>query len=74
MQVYVVNIQKLLILYTLAQKKVKYCTNFENMHKTCHFFLFAYDINLHFKHNVYIKKILWKYCNACVNSLWVKIK
>ena len=56
MQVYVVNIQNLLILYTLAQKKVKYCTNFENMHKTCNFFLFAYNINLHFKHNVYIKK------------------
>ena len=39
MQVYDVNIQKLLILYTLAQKNVKYCTNFENMHKNCIFFL-----------------------------------
>ena len=53
MQVYDVNIQKLLMLYTLAQKKVKYRTNFENMHKTCHFFF----ICLQYKFTLYAQCI-----------------
>ena len=55
-----------------TQKKGKYCTNFANVYKIFQF-LCVYNINLHSKYNVYIK-ILWKCCDACVNSLWVKIK
>ena len=46
MQVYIVNTQKWLILYTFAQKKGKYCTNFVNVYKICQFFC-VYNINLH---------------------------
>ena len=51
----------------LQKKKSKYCTNFADVYKICHF-LCVYSINLHYKYNVYIK-ILWKCYNVYVNSL-----
>ena len=46
------------IIHTSTKKSYNY-TNFENMHKICHFyFFFTLNINLHFKYNVYIKNIM----------------
>ena len=58
MQIYNVNIQKLLILYTLAQKKVIIIQILKTCTKFAIFIFFTLNINLHFKYNVYIKNIM----------------
>ena len=74
MNVYIIDIEKMANIIHICNNKKngKYCTNFANVYKICQF-LCVYNINLHCKYNVYIE-ISWKYHDACVNFLWVKIK